>query len=563
MNERIQGRASFSARNRSAGRFVWGFGLSAVLLLTGCDHADVRREMPRIASLPIVPKTAAASRTTGGAPAIVQPASQESQAESGMSRLRACRRVTVPIRSASAAPRDVITASTEDSPPAGSAQEPEVLPPPERLSAPELPSPNEPAAGALDLTLPSALAQGLAENPDLVTLRGQLPVNEAMVGVAETPIWNPFVQAQLLPRGKPFDSGTGPGTGVGKTNYYVWAMQRFEIAHQRRYRTESALAALNQVQWNIMQAELLYVAQTARLYFTALYQKELYDLAMTGAELSEHLLEVQRRRFEANLALARDVTTAEIAARQARRQAEVAKIAYDAALIPLRQQLNLPTSTPLVLTERLADLRWLPLYASGDPQDETALAAELAEGRPDVMAAQVGIRVAQANWSLARAAMIPDIQAGPIIDTSDAGTKFLGLRLQMDIPVWNTGAPLAHQRHMETCQQALTYEQLKIKAGLEAQTAIQQFELVREMAAKFEPVRVDAEAPELTEILRLFEAGQADILAVLATQNDLLQEQRTNLDVLNQLAQSAAGVIQATALPVERVVARRDELSRP
>ena len=272
---------------------------------------------------------------------------------------------------------------------------------------------------------------------------------------------------------------------------------------------------------------------------------------------------MQRRRFQANLALARDVTTAEIAARQARRQAEVAKIAYDAALMPLRQQLNLPTSTPLVLTERLADLRWLPLYASGDSQDETALAAELVEGRPDVMAAQVGIRVAQANWSLARAAMIPDIQAGPIIDTSDAGTKFLGLRLQMDIPVWNTGAPLAHQRHMETCQQALTYEQLKIKAGLEAQTAIQQYERVREMAAKFEPVRVDAESPELTEILRLFEAGQADILAVLATQNDLLQEQRTNLDVLNQLAQSAAGVIQATALPVERVVARRDDLSRP
>ena len=173
-------------------------GLSAVLLLAGCQHADLRQECrplprctfcgkpwPRRQQPPeILPSSA---RTT-----------RHPQAEKGIRVIRSDRRERVPIRSQSAALRGIITASAEDRAPAGPPQEPEVLPPPERLSAPELVSPYKPAANVLNLTLPSALAQGLAENPDLVTLRGQLPVNEAMVGVAETPIWNPFVQVAIV-----------------------------------------------------------------------------------------------------------------------------------------------------------------------------------------------------------------------------------------------------------------------------------------------------------------------------------------------------------------------------
>ena len=69
--------------------------------------------------------------------------------------------------------------------------------------------------------------------------------------------------------------------------------------------------------------------------------------------------------------------------------------------------------------------------------------------------------------------------------------------------------------------------------------------------------------PDLKEIKAQFQAGQADVLAVFATQNSLLQDRRTYLDLLNELAQSAAGVIQATALPVERIVAPDDGHNLP
>jgi len=406
-------------------------------------------------------------------------------------------------------------------------------------------------------TLAHALNQSLLTNPDLVALRGQINVNKAMVGVAQTYPWNPFIQAQFLPQGRPFVPNTPgmPGSQAGQSNYYVWVMQRFELAHQRRHRISSAMAAMDQVQWNIFQGELLNVAQTARLYFAALYQKDIRQLAEETAELNERLTSVVERRFKANLAKAGDVMTAKVAARQARRQAELAETTYQAALLMLRQQMNLPMTGPFAFTEKLSDIQWLHVgSAEGPATDPCHLAAELVEGRPDVLAAQAGVKVSTANFKLARAGIMPDLQAGPIYETADDGTRYLGVRFQVNVPVFDNGTPLTRQRRAEMNQQELTYSQLKIRAALEAQAAIDQYERVLELVAKARPVRVDALSPELKEITSLFEAGQADILAVLTTQGNLLQERRIYLDLLNQLAQSAAAVVQATGLPPDRVV---------
>jgi len=404
--------------------------------------------------------------------------------------------------------------------------------------------------------LTEALNRSLLTNPDLVTMRGQLSVNAAMVGVAETYPWNPFVQAEYFPQGTPFVANAPgmPASGAGYSNYYIWAMQRFELAHQIRYRIRSATAAMNQVEWNIFQAELLNVAQTARLYFSALYQKEINELAQETVQLNERLLGAVEKRFKANLARAADVTAARVAARQSRRQAELAENTYQASLLALRQQLNLPMTAPVDLTEKLADIKWQSVRSTDPSADETALAAQLVEGRPDVLAAQAGVRVSQANLSLARAARIPDLQAGTIYQTADDTTRYLGFRLQMDIPIFNNGGPLMRQRQAEMAQQSLTYEQLKVRAALEAQAAIDQFERVREIVAKVTPARGDAMPTELKEMTSLLEAGQADVIAVLTTQANLLQERRIYLDILNQLAQAGATVIQATGLPASRIV---------
>ena len=431
-----------------------------------------------------------------------------------------------------------------------------------------VPASAESAAMELSIGLEDAVATSLVQNPDLVAIRGQEGVSSAALGVAQTYPWNPFIQSQILPSGNPRHPGNGPGSGSGKGNYYIWVMQRFELAHQRRHREESAAAALNQVRWNIQQMELTNIAQTTRLYFTAVYQHDLYELAKESAALHEKLLGIVERRFKANLATAAEFTTAKVAARQNRKQADLGEATYHAALLALRQQLNIPLTESMELLDRLDNYSWQPVRSlESSPAEEgtgaiaaTSLAAELVEGRPDVMAASAGIMVASANEQLALAARIPDLQAGPIYETADDGTRFMGFRVQTDIPVWNNGNPLAHQRHMEWHQQSLTFNQLRTRAALEAQMAIDRYERARRLATD-SPVElsrfVDQTPPELREILAQFEAGQADVLAVHATQNNLILERRTHLDLLNELALSAAGVVQATAVPLNHLITGR------
>jgi outer membrane protein, heavy metal efflux system len=428
----------------------------------------------------------------------------------------------------------------------------------------------------LNLSLRGAVETGLMQNPDLVALRTQEGVSLAALGVAETYPWNPNFQGQFLGRGNPSDNGTSPGSGFGKPNYQLIIMQQFELAHQQRHREGNAAALLNQVRWTIKQAELTNVATTTQFYFTALYQKQIRDLARETAALDDKLLGVVQRRFKAGQATVADVTTAKIGARQSHRQEKLAEANFRTAMLALRRQLNLPLDATLVLTDSLADFEWLSASdpdagsvrvasaAAAEMQLKTgqaaALAARLVEGRPDVVAALAGVDAARANERLARAARVPDLQAGPLYQTGDNGVKFAGLGVQIDIPVWNTGAPLARQRRAELHQQAVTYEQLKQRAIQEAATAIDRYERARKLVAES---RVDLSPlsgktpPEIEKITAQFQAGQATILQVFMVQNSLLQEQRTHLDLLNELAQASAGVILATGLLLERLMKPR------
>ncbi len=415
-------------------------------------------------------------------------------------------------------------------------------------------------SSGLSYSLQDAIATSLMQNPDLIAARGQEQVSTAAVGVAETYIWNPFIQAQIRP-----EDGRG-----GQSNYYLWLMQRFELAHQQKFREQGAYSLLNQVRWTIHQTELTNIATTSQFYFAALYQRELHDLAHQTAKLNEDLLGIIERRFKGGVGTAPQVTTAKVAARQSKNQAQLADANYQTALLALRRQLNLSPSEPLILTNRLPSFYWHPVsvFNSSEVKIEASdeagiqqLATKLIEGRPDVMAALAGVNAACASAHLAKAAQRPDVQAGPILDKNANGSYDVGVRLQRDLFAFNNGRPLTRQRNAEWQQQNRVYTQLKTRATREAETALDRYERARLLAAetKVDLSPFNEKMPaDLKDINSQFQAGQADVLIVYATQNALLQDRRTYLDSLNELALSAAAVVQATALPVERIVSVAD-----
>lgn len=415
------------------------------------------------------------------------------------------------------------------------------------------------------LSFEEAIATSLDRNPALVTLRANEPVAHAAYRVAETYPFNPTVQVQVLPYAR---DKAGDTLGV---NHYLWLNQTLELAHQRRHREASASAFVNQVRWNIVQAELTNAAQTQRLYFTAIYQRDLLDLARQTATLNEDLHGIVERRFKAGLATAAEQTTAKIAARQSRRQQELAEANFQTSVLVLQRQLNLQADEPFALVGRLGEFSWLPVPGTEmlDSSDLSSIAlpdefvTEMAFNRPDVLSAHAGVDVARANADLARANQIQNVGIGPFYERDESGTVFAGFRTQMNLPVWDSGRPLTAQREAEKDLQVTTFNQLRWRAKTEARTAIERYERARRMVVREGSDPSGASITELENIKKQFESGQADILNVFAAQNGLLQEYRTRLDLLNEVAQAAADVTLMAGLPPACLVANQAVVPHP
>ena len=225
--------------------------------------------------------------------------------------------------------------------------------------------------------------------------------------------------------------------------------------------------------------------------------------------------------------------------------------------------MNLTSDAPLTLVGQLADLQWKPILReeSSDSPDGLSigsaadLAVTLAAERPDVLAAQADASAAAANVDLARASRVPNVAIGPVYQRDEAGSVFAGFQTQMDLPVWDTGRPLVRQRVAEYQQRSAVLAQWQSRARVEAQTAIERYERARQFVRRERPVAGRTIPDELQRIRTQFEAGQADILNVFATQSALWQEQRTYLDLLNELAQAASEVTLAAGLPPAQLMA--------
>ncbi|HMC09702.1 MAG TPA: TolC family protein [Pirellulaceae bacterium] len=425
-----------------------------------------------------------------------------------------------------------------------------------------IPAPPAELGQPLALSLFDAVEMGLMQNPDLIALRFAQGVSEEMVGVAETYPFNPWVQIQVTP----FQKSGDPLINDKPTNHYVLLMQQLQLAHQTKHRTEVAAAVLNSVRWNYVQAKLTNMAQTQRLYFTALYQRGIAELARSNADLNNQLLSISQKQFEGGTIAGADVAILKLDNASTRRQAALAEANYQTAVLDLKRQLGLPAAAPLVLGGRLTDWRWQELTSETPiwstfvcvempvTADRAWLARTLAAGRPDVWAANADVDAARANLALARANRIPDLQIGPYYQRNNDPVTFWGIRAQMDLPVLNTGVPMVRQRLAELTQRNAVWEQLLNRATLEAQAALDRYDRALSIASDSETA-VGEELPvELRKLEEQFKANEVDVVRVVTARTSFFQARRAALDTLNELAQASATLVAATGLPPEAIL---------
>ncbi len=411
------------------------------------------------------------------------------------------------------------------------------------------------------MTLDQLISSALSQNPDLVILREAEGVSSGALGVAQTYPFNPFVQFQVTPW-QQRQSG-GPGT----TYHYVLLMQTIQLAHQQQFREQSASSALNSTRWNIHQAELQTLAQTERLYFNALYLDGLMQLAEANVRNNRQLLRILEKQLEAGQATAADVAIVRTDEASARQQLQLASANYQSAVRDLARQSGL---SPEQVSAVMGDLRTISWHLPGDTSDpagevvDTELQVRIssarstipawAASRPDVMAARSDIDVARAGLCLASASKTPDLQIGPYYQTTIDGTNYLGLRGQIDLPVVNNGEPLERQRSAEHRQRSTAWRQAQRRAELEAEAAFDRYETALSALVSTSGVEIPELPVALEGLERQFLEGEVDIIRVVQARTSLIQNQRARLDLLNEVAQSAAALTGATGIPIEQIV---------
>jgi len=331
-----------------------------------------------------------------------------------------------------------------------------------------------------------------------------------------------------------------------------------------------ASASWRQVHSTVNQAELMNMAQTTRLFFAALYQRELRDVSGSLADMNEQIIGVIARREKAGQSNKADVELAKLQYLASRRQQRLAESGYQTALMSLRNQLNFAPDTTLDLAGQWMGWQWQPMgdvIARSKPKTpseaklknlsmslDDSILRPLVVNRPDVVAARSAVAMASENMRLADAMRCPSLQAGPMFQRDNSSTVFWGVQAQINIPVVNTGKQLVQQRMAELRLQQVTATQLENRAILEARAAIQRYERARRLV---EQSRADF-GRDLSKALKPFDdqfkAGQISLLQVFAARTTLVQSQQSFFDLLNELTQAAADVTLATGLSAQRFI---------
>lgn len=278
--------------------------------------------------------------------------------------------------------------------------------------------------------------------------------------------------------------------------------------------------------------------EVTRAYYDALLARAFEAIADTALAQAETFLSEERMRLAVGRASELDVLRAEVTAENLRPQRVQATSAAEMALLNLRRLVDLPVTTPIVLTTRLELEADIPAPAT--PLDF----AMVRERRSALAAVEKLVAIRDEQVRIARAAFLPSValqtaytrQAfpGDAVDfTTDWYTDWTAT-LAVQVPLFSGGSRFAavQQARADADAARLQYRQLEEMVELEYRQALGDRDRSwSEIAARRRTAAVAAEVHELT-VLR-YDQG-------LATHLEVSQARLGLLTARTQLAQALA-----------------------
>lgn len=373
-----------------------------------------------------------------------------------------------------------------------------------------------------DPALDALIAEALAANQDVAAGVARLRQSRAALRVANASLF-PSLGGGVS-GGADSNSDFSDWSGSGRLS----ASYQFDLFGQNRAGRAGARASYEAAQYNYRALELTVESDVAFTYFSIIALRERLQVARDNLAISERVYDIVKARYDAG-----DVSGFDMASQEA-------SIANARARIPQVEQQLVSFETALaVLLGRAPEGYRAP---AGDalsltpPSIDIGLPSELLLRRPDLLAAEAGLRGASADVAAARAAFFPSIDLSAGLSSGLAGgaglvgslagslsqTVFSGGRLEGQLDAAKGRADEQIARYRQATLGALR----EVETGLTALAAAEQREtqlaIAREAAQRslaLAEIRYRSGADDLVSLLNaqatLFSASDSLVQARL------------------------------------------------
>lgn len=298
----------------------------------------------------------------------------------------------------------------------------------------------------------------------------------------------------------------------------------------KRAARDSAVFGVQASEFDRATVELTLLSGVANSYTQALALREQARIAELNLANAQNVLHLVQTRFDAGSATALELAQQKsLVAEQQRRLPLVQQQARE-ALISLAALLGQPVQALPLPEQSFAQLHW-PDIASGVPSD-------LLSRRPDIASAEAKLAAAQADVTVARAAMLPKITltaslgSGADLAADLLRTTFYNLSSGLTAPIFNNGRLSAERDKAKARQDELleTYRGAIINGFADVEKALSSIRGLDEQRQwQSEELHQAQTAFDIAQ--SRYQAGAEDLLTVLQTQRTLYAAQDLNVQL--------------------------------
>lgn len=312
----------------------------------------------------------------------------------------------------------------------------------------------------------------------------------------------------------------------------------------KRASRDSAQFALQASEFDRATVELTLLSGVANTYAQALSLREQSRIAELNLTNAQNVLKLVQTRHDSGSATALELAQQKsLVAAQQRQLPQVQQQARD-ALISLAALLGRPVQELQTGAEPFDRLQW-PTIDAGVPSD-------LLSRRPDIARAEAQLAAAEADVTVARAAMLPTVtltaQLGSGANQFDdmIRSPFYNLTAGLVAPIFNNGRLSAERDKATARQEELleTYRGAIINGFADVEKALNGIRGLDEQR-QWQSEELNQAQAAFDIARRRYQAGAEDLLTVLETQRTLYAAQDLNVQLRLLRLQASIGLYKA------------------